>query len=127
MPGITEHPVKAKVDTGARTSSLHAFELTVTDGIARFAVHPHQHDDSDETWVELPVLEHRDVRPSTGEIEERPVVVVELVLGPDRFEIELTLTDRDQMGFRMLLGRTALRKRYVVDSSRSYQRGELPR
>ncbi|MFT4744368.1 MAG: hypothetical protein ACI9AD_000208 [Nitriliruptoraceae bacterium] len=127
IPSLTPHAVKAKVDTGARTSSLHAFDLRVTDGIARFAVHPHQRDDSDASWVELPVLENRTVRPSTGEEEERPVVVVEIVLGPDRFEVELTLTDRDQMGFRMLLGRTALRARYVVDPGRSYQRGERPR
>ncbi len=126
LPGLTEHPMKAKVDTGARTSSLHAFDLTVADGVARFAVHPHQRDDADETWVELPVLEHREVRPSTGEAEERPVVVVEVVLGPDRFPVELTLTDRDTMGFRMLLGRTAVRHRYLVDPGRSYVRSTRP-
>ncbi len=127
LPGLTEHPVKAKVDTGARTSSLHAFDLRVEDGVAHFAVHPHQRDDSDEAWVSLPVVEHREVRPSSGDSEDRPVVMVQVQLGPDLFEVEMTLTDRDAMGFRMLLGRTALRGRYVVDASRSYARSKRPR
>lgn len=126
LPALTEHAVKAKVDTGARTSSLHAFDLRIEDGVAHFAVHPHQRDDEDESWVSLPVVEHREVRPSTGDAEERPVVRTEVVLGPDRFEVELTLTDRDAMGFRMLLGRTALAGRYQVDPERSYLRGARP-
>ena len=126
LPGLTEHMVKAKVDTGARTSSLHAFDLRIEDGMAHFAVHPHQQDDADESWVSLPVVEHREVRPSTGDAEERPVVLVEVMLGDDRFEVEMTLTDRDAMGFRMLLGRTGLQGRYLVDASRSYARSKRP-
>ncbi len=127
LPSLTPHPVKAKVDTGARTSSLHAFDLQVEDGIAHFAVHPHQRTDDDESWVHLPVVEHRDVRPSTGEAEERPVVRVPVLVGSESLEVELTLTDRDAMGFRMLLGRTALADRFLVDPAISYAQGRRPR
>lgn len=123
LPGLTPHPVKAKVDTGARTSSLHAFDLRVEDGTAHFAVHPHQRSDEDETRVSLPVVEHREVRPSTGEAEDRPVVVVPVHVGPHRLEVELTLSDRDAMGFRMLLGRTALQDVFLVDPAISYAQG----
>lgn len=127
LPTLTDHPVKAKVDTGARTSSLHAFDLRVEDGTAHFAVHPHQGTDDDETWVSLPVLEHRDVRPSTGEAEERPVVAVPVLVGTHELTIELTLTDRDAMGFRMLLGRTALADAFLVDPAVSYAQGRRRR
>lgn len=127
LPGVTEHPVKAKVDTGARTSSLHAFALELRGGHVRFEVHPHQGSDADASTVVLPVVEHRGVRPSTGQPEQRPVVVVRVRLGSDEFDAEVTLTDRDAMGFRMLLGRTALAGRYVVDPGRSYLRGRRPR
>lgn len=127
LPELTEHPVKAKVDTGARTSSLHAFDLQVEDGTARFAVHPHQRSDEDETWVELPVVEHREVRPSTGDAEHRPVVVARVHVGDHELDVELTLTDRDAMGFRMLLGRTALQDVFLVDPAVSYAQGRRPR
>ena len=126
LPTLTPHAVKAKVDTGARTSSLHAFDLRVEDGHAHFAVHPHQRSDDDETWVRLPVVEHRHVRPSTGDPEQRPVVTAAVLLGEHRLEVELTLTDRDAMGFRMLLGRTALAGRFLVDPAVSYAQGRRP-
>lgn len=126
LPGLTDHPVKAKVDTGARTSSLHAFDLRLDDGHVTFEVHPHQRTDDDATRVTLPLVEHRDVRPSTGEAEARPVVLVGVLLGEDHIEVEVTLTDRDAMGFRMLLGRTALAGRYLVDPAASYVRGVAP-
>ena len=123
LPGLTDHPVKVKVDTGARTSSLHAFDLVVEGDEVSFEVHPHQGRDDDASRVRLPLVETRHVRPSTGDAEERPVVLVEVELGGERFPIEVTLTDRDAMGFRMLLGRTALAGRYVVDPAASYRRG----
>lgn len=126
LPALTPHPVKAKVDTGARTSSIHAFDLRVEDGIAHFAVHPHQGSDEDETWVSLPVVDQREVRPSSGETERRPVVVTTVLLGPHELDVELTLTDRDAMGFRMLLGRTALQDVFLVDPAISYAQGRRP-
>lgn len=127
LPALTPHPVKAKVDTGARTSSLHAFDLEVVDGTASFAVHPHQRSDRDETRVELPVVDRREVRPSSGETEQRVVVVTTVRVGQHELDIELTLTDRDAMGFRMLLGRTALQEVFLVDPARSYVQGRRPR
>lgn len=126
LPALTPHPVKAKVDTGARTSSLHAFDLEVADGMAHFSVHPHQRSDTDETRVSLPVVDHRHVRPSTGASERRVVVATTLLVGPHQFEAELTLSDRDAMGFRMLLGRTALRDVFLVDPALSYVQGRRP-
>lgn len=127
LPALTPHPVKAKVDTGARTSSLHAFDLRVEEGTAHFAVHPHQGSDEDESRVRMPVVEHRDVRPSSGEAERRPVVLVAVLVGSHELEVELTLTDRDAMGFRMLLGRTALQDVFLVDPAVSYVQGRAPR
>lgn len=126
LPALTQHPIKAKVDTGARTSSLHAFDLCVEDGLAHFAVHPHQRSDADEARVRLPVVEHREVRPSTGEAEARPVVLVQVLIGAHELEAELTLSDRDAMGFRMLLGRTALQDVFLVDPAISYAQGRRP-
>lgn len=126
LPSLTPHPVKAKVDTGARTSSLHAFDLRVEDGTAHFAVHPHQRSDDDESRVSLPVVDHREVRPSSGHTEERPVVRTTVHVGPHELEVELTLTDRDTMGFRMLLGRMALHDVFLVDPAISYAQGRRP-
>lgn len=126
LPDLTPHPVKAKVDTGARTSSLHAFDLEVLDGTAHFSIHPHQRSDDDETRVALPVVDQREVRPSTGEAESRVVVVTTVLVGEHAHDIELTLTDRDAMGFRMLLGRTALADSFLVDPAGSYLQGEDP-
>ena len=127
LPLFLQNSAHAMYRPGARTSSLHAFDLHVSDGVARFAVHPHQDSDADESRVVLPVLEHRDVRPSTGAAEQRPVVVATVALGAHELQVELTLTDRDAMGFRMLLGRTALAGRFLVDPAISYAQGSRPR
>lgn len=120
-------PIKAKLDTGARTSALHAFDLEVTeadDGLAtaRFEIHPVQDSDDSAVTVELPVAEFREIRSSDGRVEERPIVRTTVRLGQDLWEIDVSLTNRDQMGFRMLVGRSALKRRYVVDPGRSYRR-----
>ena len=119
--------VKAKVDTGARTSAIHAWDVTEVDrGGAtwlRFRLHPRQHDDSHVVETEARLLEEREVRSSNGEVELRPVVETTLALGGQRYTIELTLTNRDQMGFRMLLGRTGMADHLLVDPGESYLLG----
>ena len=119
--------IKAKIDTGARTSALHAFDIETIeiDGEpwARFAIHPWQDSSSDVVMVEAPLLEQRQVRSSSGTSKERPVVLTTVELAGQRVPIEVTLTRRDEMGFRMLVGRQALRRRYVVDPGRSYLAG----
>lgn len=119
--------VKAKVDTGARTSAIHAWDVeeeTRDDGTwLRFNLHPRQDDDDHIVTAGARLLETREVRSSNGETELRMVVETTLALGPDEFPIELTLTNRDQMGFRMLLGRTALSGHALVDPGTSYRLG----
>lgn len=119
--------VKAKVDTGARTSAVHAWDVTAVERggepWVRFCLHPRQHDDTHVVEAEARLLEEREVRSSNGELERRPVVETTLALGGQRHPIELTLTFRDQMGFRMLLGRTGMAQHLLVDPGRSYLLG----
>ena len=128
LPDLLEEGwIKAKVDTGARTSALHAWDLEHLDRggtpWVRFSVHPRQHDDHHVVQAEARLVEDREVRSSNGEVELRPVVETTLALGGQRYPIELSLTKRDQMGFRMLLGRTAMARHLVVDPGVSYLLG----
>ncbi len=123
LPDLGVAYVKAKIDTGARSSSLHAFDLETSATHVRFAVHPVQGDDDTQVRCEVPLVEHREVRSSNGEVEVRPVIRTTLATMGERFEIEMTLTRRDEMGFRMLLGRSALKRRFVIDPGRSFLGG----
>lgn len=124
LPALLDVPIKAKVDTGARTSALHAFSLrlTETDGIttAHFQIHPTQRSIRESVDVSCEVLGFRQVRSSNGRTENRPVIRTTASFGGIRWPIEVTLTSRDTMGFRMLLGRSALKGRFLVDPGRSY-------
>ena len=108
--------LKAKVDTGARTSSLHAFDLEwFHEGGApwiRFEVHPWQRSTYDSVVAEAPVVSTRDIKSSSGAVEHRPVVRTSIVLAGSPSTAEVTLTRRDEMGFRMLVGREAIRHRF---------------
>jgi hypothetical protein len=117
--------VKAKVDTGARSSSLHAWDVHVDEerGEVRFAVHPLQHNDVLTVPVRAPLVAMRDVRSSNGEVETRPAIATTALVCGQAVPIELTLTNRDDMGFRMLLGRSALKRRFLVDAGRSFLGG----
>jgi hypothetical protein len=123
--------LKAKIDTGARTSSLHAFGSQWFDrGGApwvRFEIHPWQRSTEDATVVEAAVIGTRDIRSSSGEVEHRPVVRTTIVLAGVPVPAEITLTRRDEMGFRMLVGREALRRRFVIDPGLSYVGGRPDR
>ncbi len=124
LPGLGIVSLKAKVDTGARTSALHAFAVERIDrGRIRFQVHPHQHDDVATISAEAELVDERLVRSSSGSAELRPVVRTAIELGGETFEAEFTLTDRALLGFRMLLGREAIRRRFVVDPGSSYRCG----
>ncbi|MBL8851342.1 MAG: ATP-dependent zinc protease [Planctomycetaceae bacterium] len=127
LPALGEFSIKAKIDTGARSSSLHAFEVETfrRRGIlhVRFQVHPRQRSVKKSIQAEARVLEFRAVRSSSGHLTMRPVIRTDLELFGQKWPIELTLANRDEMGFRMLLGREALRRRLIVDSGRSYLAG----
>lgn len=124
LPDLGAPRLKAKVDTGARTSALHAFRLDVIEEhdrpIARFEIHPEQRRAAGAVVVRSPVVGWRKVRSSIGEVQDRPVIRTHLALGEIRWSVEVTLTNRDEMGFRMLLGRTAIRRRFLVDPGRSF-------
>lgn len=123
--------IKAKIDTGAQTSALHATDISEfqRDGVpwVRFVAHPWQLSDSDAVVVELPVHDRRAVRSSSGHVQERPVVLVDVELVGRTIAAEFTLTDRDEMSFRVLIGREALRHGFVVDPSASFLGGKPPR
>jgi hypothetical protein len=124
LPDLGIDSVKAKVDTGARSSSLHAWDVEILGGrdgpMVRFVLHPAQRDMSLTVTAEAPLVDVREVRSSNGDVERRPVIRTRIVVGRRRFTVDLSLTRRDEMGFRMLLGRQALRRRFVVDPRRSF-------
>ena len=119
--------IKAKIDTGARSSAIHAFDIVELerDGEpwVRYSVHPWQGSSEDATTVESAVLDRRLVRSSSGHSDERYVVRMDVSLAGRRVTTEMTLSRRDQMGFRMLVGREALRQGFLVDPRRSYLGG----
>lgn len=124
LPELGVARIKAKVDTGARTSALHAFDLErftmAGTPWVRFCVHPVQRDSHTTVEVTAPLIDERKVRSSSGKATVRPVIRTLVRLGEHRFPLELTLVRRDVMGFRMLLGRQAIRRRFLVDPGRSF-------
>ena len=127
LPELGIPAVKAKVDTGARTSSLHTFfieEFAVNEKrMVRFGIHPLQKRQDIELICEAPVLERRRVKDSGGHVEKRYVIESLVELGHVQWPIELTLTNRDAMLFRMLLGRKAVENQFIIDPSASYRTG----
>jgi hypothetical protein len=125
LPDLGAEWVKAKVDTGAKSSSLHAWDIEVDEvtGVVAFNLHPFQDDESVVIAAHAPLVEHREVRSSNGEVERRPVIRTSALVLGQQLAIDLSLTSRDEMGFRMLLGRSAVRRRFVVDPGRSFVGG----
>jgi len=131
LPDLGVEHIKAKLDTGARSSALHAFDIEELerDGEqwVRFSIHPWQKTSEDASTVELPIHDRRTVRSSTGHAQQRYVVRMPLRILDQTVIAEVTLTRRDTMGFRLLIGREALRQGFLVDSGRSYLGGRPPR
>lgn len=131
LPDLRIPRIKAKIDTGARTSALHAFRVEPftrdQQPWVRFAIHPLQGDTGNVVDCEAPVKDRRIVRDSGGHEELRYVIDTLIEIGEERFRAEMTLTDRDTMVFRVLLGRTALRALYVIHPGRSYLQGKPTR
>lgn len=128
LPDLGIKRIKAKVDTGARTSALHAFDLRIftEKGVKMvwFAIHPIQKKTDIVTECTAEILDQRWVSDSGGHREKRYVILSTLLLGDRQWPIEMTLTNRDNMKFRMLLGRTAMENRIIVDPEASYIQGK---
>lgn len=131
LPALGLPGVQAKIDTGARTSALHASDIEIikkTSGsVVRFKIHPHNKDGTRTRLCESPLLARRTIISSNGEREIRPVILTDIRIGSLLIRTELTLTARHKMNFPMLLGRKALRAgRFTVDPVKSYLLGNHP-
>ncbi len=130
LPGLGIPALKAKIDTGARTSALHAFEVEEYEeaGIlmVRFGIHPMQKRTDVAIHCSAPVVDRRWVSDSGGHREQRWVIRTPIRLGGLEWPIELTLTNRDSMLFRMLLGRTGMERHFLVRPDASYLLGKPP-
>jgi hypothetical protein len=128
LPELGIGRIKCKVDTGARSSALHAFYIEPFTERGkeriRFGIHPLQRRTDRECICTADVLDRRMVSDSGGHREMRFVIETTVVLGDVSWPIEITLTDRDTMRFRMLLGRTAINKKFLVNPASSYLAGK---
>ncbi len=124
LPDLFPEPIKVKVDTGAQTSALHAFRIRefVERGARHvsFLVHPLQHKRRPERSCTGELIDVRQITSSNGAQQQRYVIATTAQIGTYRWPIEMTLTNRDMMSYRMLLGREAVRRRFLVDPGRSF-------
>ena len=124
LPALGGVLVKAKVDTGARTSAIHAWNIKpiTIEGVAcvQFDLHPLQRNNQFCIACTAPIVDVRSIKNSGGQARYRYIVQTLITLGQSTWPIELSLTNRDEMGFRMLLGRAALQNTHLVDPGRSF-------
>lgn len=126
LPELGIPRLKTKVDTGARTSALHACCVKIIEQIpsqkqVHFVIHPQPRRFPEKViQCVANLIDVREVTDSGGHKEKRCVIQTSVVLGTQCWPIEITLTSRDNMRFRMLLGRTALKQRFIVDPTHSY-------
>lgn len=127
LPDLNLVAIKGKIDTGAKTSSLHAYDISLeekgTKTYVNFKVHPLQHDFSVVVQCRALLVDKRQVTDSGGHKEERYVIRTTMILAGIKKRIELTLTNRESMKYRMLIGRAAL-KHYYIDATQSYLSGK---
>lgn len=130
LPELGLPAIKARVDTGAKTSALHAFNIRSSSkgGVdyVNFDIHPVQDNRKIVQHCKAREIDRRNVKSSSGEKETRHVISTQVRIGGETWEIELTLTNRDSMGYRMLLGREAMTKRVLIDPDASFCLGNLP-
>lgn len=124
LPDLGIRTIKAKIDTGARSSALHVWDLDIRGNKAHFVLHPVQRSKTPSVPAAADIVDWRWVRSSSGHRQHRPVIRTTIQLGDHEWEGEVTLTSRDEMGFRMLLGRRSLARRFVVDPARSFVRSK---
>lgn len=121
IPSMKLAGIKAKIDTGAKTSALHAENIeVVTIENKKYVKFVFSDDKGHEKKVKARFIEERKIKSSTGQSTVRPVVKAKIKMGKEEFEIELTLINRDLMGFKMLIGRDALKHQFLINPSKSY-------
>ena len=124
LPELGIQRIRAKVDTGARTSALYATHVRVIDKngmeYARFRLHYGLKGNREFQMAEAQLMEFRTVRSSSGESEERPVIRTRICVGGRCWRTEITLTSRRMMEFPMLLGRNSIARRFLVNPGASY-------
>ncbi len=124
LPKFKVPLIKVKIDSGARTSALHAVNMEYfwkkNRKMVRFKIHPIQKSFDGEVFAEAKVIAERWIRSSSGHLSKRPVIMTRIKVGRISWPIELTLISRDVMGFRMLIGRRALANQWVIDPNRAY-------
>lgn len=129
FPELGIPAIKARVDSGAKTSSIHAFNISAKKVGGRdwvtFEIHPLQKNDKTLIRCECPVVDQRDVKSSSGTSETRYVISTPISLGDSVWDVQLTLSDRDAMGYRMLLGREAMNGRLIIDPSMNCVLGKI--
>lgn len=129
LPELDLPAIKAKVDTGAKTSSLHAFVIEPFGSpmrpMVRFGVHPIPGREDVEVFATAEVVDHREVTSSNGDREPRYVIRTTVRIGERRWPIELTLANRESMSYRMLLGRQAIQEDMLVDPAASFLQPRL--
>jgi len=127
LPLLNIKEIKAKIDTGADTSALHAIILSISEyqgaKFIRFKVYPHQGDRYAPKICKAPLVAYRFIMSSNGQREKRYVIKTTITVGKHSFDTEITLTDRSPLRFRMLLGRMALRKHFWIDPAKSHLQG----
>jgi hypothetical protein len=121
LPKFKLNDLRAKIDTGAKTSALHAdkIEFITMHGL-RYVRFTFIDDDGFENVVKTPLIEERTIKSSNGDKTLRPVVKTEIKMGNEKFDIEVTLINRDLMGFKMLIGREALNGRFLINPSKHH-------
>lgn len=129
LPELDVPAVRAKIDTGAKTSSIHAYKIECfkkgKKDFVRFEIHPIARNSTIKRCCEMPLFDQRKVKSSSGDTEERPIIKTLLHIDGNEWEIELNLTNRDYMGSRMLIGREAMRKHTLVHSGVKYIHGKM--
>ena len=127
LPDLDVNQIKVKIDTGARSSALHAYKVQHFKRggrrMVRFEVRPYQRNSLLSIPAEAPLVDERTVRSSSGHAEVRSVIRTRIRILEREWEIDISLTNRDEMGFRMLLGREALKNRFLIDPGRSFRAG----
>lgn len=121
--------IKARIDSGAKTSTIHAYNIHTyrKDKVlwVNFEVHPLQNDRKTILHCDAEVVDRRDIKSSSGTIEKRYIINTTIELNNAKWDIEMSLSNRDSMGYRMLLGREAMKNRIIIDPSKSFICGEI--